>query len=278
MSFLLGILGKNSVRITYSKLDAEDSISKIKEECSNGWGVGFYQNRVAYIVKRTVSFYNDERIDKIMDKIRTNAVITHFRSATSGEVKESNTHPFRYGVWLFAHSGTIANFRKIKSLILQRLPESLKEKIVGNTDSEYCFHLFLSYLKGKGYLKKGEIPFDKAVDALQQTSVSLNEWRRKIKPGNYSTYNFLTTNGKYLLATKNGDALFYLKNRWAEDSNIFKIANLRIKIEEDMGDFVVISSEKLCDSEDWVEVKENQLLAVDENINVILQPLKSFMD
>ncbi len=274
MAFLLGILGKNPVRITYSRIQQEENIAKFERDCSKGWGIGFYQNDIAYIVKRTVSFYQDRRIDKIMNKIRTRAVITHFRNATIGEVKESNTHPFRYGVWLFAHSGTIANFRKIKSLIFKRLTLSLSEKIRGNTDSEYLFHLFLSNLKGKGYLKKGDIPFTKVVDALQQSSLLLNDWRKEIKSGSNSTYNFLITNGKYLLATKKGDTLFYLKNKWSEENNSFKIANLQLKIEEDIGDFVVVSSEKISDSNDWIEVRENQLLAVDENINIVTQSLK----
>ena len=115
MAFLLGIFGKNPVRITYSRIQQEENISKFERDCSKGWGIGFYQNDIAYIIKRTISFEQDGRIDKIMDKIRTRAVITHFRNATIGEVKESNTHPFRYGAWLFAHSGTVANFRKIKS-------------------------------------------------------------------------------------------------------------------------------------------------------------------
>ena len=273
MSFLLGILGKNPVKITYSKIKDEEKGSQIKEKCPDGWGVGFYQDGVAYMVKRTVSFYDDRRINKIMDKVKSRAVINHFRSATVGEVKESNTHPFRYGVWIFAHSGTIANFRKIKSLILRRLPLSFKEKIGGNTDSEYCFYLFLSYLKGKRYLKKGDISFNKAIDALKLTSLSLDNWQREINPENFSTYNFLITNGRYMLATKRGSTLFYLKKRWSEDCNFFKVANLGIKIEEDIEDFVIISSKKISDDKDWTEIQENQLLAVDKEVNVTFHDL-----
>jgi len=273
VSFLLGILGKNPVRITYSKIEQDEKCYQIREECSDGWGVGFYQDGVAYIVKRTVSFYDDRRIDKIMDKVKSRAVITHFRSATIGEVKENNTHPFRYGVWIFAHSGTITNFRKIKTLIFHKIPLSFKEKIGGNTDSEYCLYLFLSYLKGKGYLKKGDISFDKAVDALKLTSLTLNNWQKEINPENISTYNFLITNGKYMLATRRGSTLFYLKKRWNEDCNFFKVANLKVKIEEDIGDFVVISSKKMSEDKEWIEIQENQLLAVDENVNITFHPL-----
>jgi len=275
VSFLLGILGKNPVRIKYSKIKQEKKFYHIREEFPDGWGVGFYQDGVAYIVKRTVTFYDDRRIDKIMDKVKSRAVMTHFRSATIGEVKENNTHPFRYGVWIFAHSGTIANFRKIKSLIFHRIPLSFKEKIGGNTDSEYCFYLFLSCLKGKGYLKKGDILFNKAVDALKLTSLTLNNWQKEINPENISTYNFLITNGKYMLATRRGSTLFYLKKRWNEDCNFFKVANLGIKIEEDIGDFVIVSSRKMSEDKEWVEIQENQLLAVDENVNITFHTLRS---
>ena len=214
MSYLLGILGENSVRIKYSKIQEEKNFSYINDKCKDGWGIGFYKDSVAYMVKKTGAFYDDMRILTVIDKIRTNAVVTHFRGATIGDVKESNTHPFRHGVWLFAHAGTIAHFRKIKSNILQKLPETFKEKIDGNTDSEYCFNLFLSNLKGKGYLKKGDISIEKAIDAFQETALLLNTWQNETNAEDISTYNFLTTNGRYMLAMRKGKPLYYLKKSW----------------------------------------------------------------
>lgn len=208
-----------------------------------------------------------------MDKVKSKSVITHLRKATIGEVKESNTQPFRYGYWLFAHSGMIAHFRKIKSLISQKLPATFKERISGNTDSEYCFYLYLYYLKGKGHIKKGDVTMGNAINALQMTSRSIDNWIKEIKSQQSSTYDFLATNGKYMLASRRGDALFYLKERWSENNNIFKLGNLIITIEEDIGNFVIVSSEKLGDDRNWNEIKDNHLLAIDENINTMIYPL-----
>ena len=273
MSFLLGFLVQEPAKIKYSRIQQEKDFYKIKGDCTDGWGIGFYQNGVAYMVKRASSFYDDFRISTIMDKVKSKSVITHLRKATIGEIKESNTQPFRYGYWLFAHSGTVAHFRKIKSLISQKLPSSFKNKINGNTDSEYCFYLYLYYLKGKGRVKKGDIAFENAINALQLTSRSIDKWTNEIKSQQFSTYNFLVTNGKYMLASRRGDALFYLKKRWSESDNLFKLGNLNITIKEDVGNFVIISSEKIGDDKNWNEIKDNHLLAIDENINTTIYPL-----
>ena len=78
-----------------------------------------------------------------------------------------------------------------------------------------------------------------------------------------------------MFASRKGNSLFYLKKKWNEDCNVFNAANLEVKIEEDIEDFVIISSQKTSNDKDWIEIQENQLLAVDENINTTIHSLIS---
>lgn len=273
MSVLFGIIGEQPVRISYSTENKDTESLEYGRENADGWGVGFYHDKVAYVVKRTAAFYSDVRLNTVMEKVRSKAVITHFRNATIGEVKENNTHPFRYGAWIFGHSGTIAHFRKVKALIIKSLPQLFLDKIGGNTDSEYCFYLFISYLKGKGYIKKGDISFEKVVDALRLTADTLGNWQNEINPKDISTYNFIVSNGRYLLANRKGKPLYYLKQKWSGNDNSFSVSNVKISIDEDMGNYVIISSEKMGDSHRWNLIGDNHIVGVDDKLNIIQQPL-----
>lgn len=272
MSMLLGILGENAVKISYATTEQTEETAEYGRSNADGWGIGFYHDKVAYIVKRTAPFYEDVRLSTVMDKLRSKAVITHFRSATTGEVKESNTHPFRYGSWLFAHSGTIAHFRKVKTLIIKSLQQTFIDKIEGNTDSEYCFYLFMSFLKGKGYIKKGDILFEKAVEGLQVTADTLNKWQNEINPKDMSVYNFIVSNGKYLLGTRKGRPLYYMKKIWNGNNDSFSAGNVNISIEEDIGTYVIIASEKMNDLSEWKIVDDYHVIGVDNSLNISQVP------
>ena len=60
-----------------------------------------------------------------------------------GSTSLSNTHPFVYGRWIFAHNGTLQNFAARKQLLLDAIPNDLRQLIRGDTDSEHVFMLWL---------------------------------------------------------------------------------------------------------------------------------------
>ena len=93
----IGLSSKEPVYLK-STLKKNFSISNENNEFpSSGWGIGFYHRSVAYLVKKASSIIIDKRLEKLSERISTNTLLIHFRNATMGEVKESNTQPFRYG-------------------------------------------------------------------------------------------------------------------------------------------------------------------------------------
>jgi glutamine amidotransferase len=56
---------------------------------------------------------------------------------------------FRYGRLMWMHNGGIAEFDKIKRKLQNCLSEDLFLFVQGNTDSEWAFALFLSYVRSK---------------------------------------------------------------------------------------------------------------------------------
>lgn len=86
---------------------------------------------------------------RLAEKIKSPLIFAHVRASTSGAVSETNCHPWSYGRLMWMHNGGIAEFEKIKRKLQNFLPEELYLFVQGNTDSEWAFALFLSFVKKK---------------------------------------------------------------------------------------------------------------------------------
>ena len=273
MNRLFGYVGENPIKISYSVVasgiisdDAKTLDKKMKVE-SDGWGIGFFEGKAPFILKKAVSVSEDERFKNIVEAVSSKLVIAHIRKASVGEKKESNTHPFRFGTWLFAHMGTVADFRKIKPRLKKNLPVSHRKKIKGTPDSEYCFYLFLHYLRRAGSLMKGNIPVSKAESAIKQTVRTIREFNRNLKSTEDSTLNFLITNGQYLLASRVGLPLYYI----IRDEPVPKTVeqpeddfNEKTKLHplQGGGKSIIVAGEKITDEQGWTELEDLSLISI----------------
>ncbi len=134
-----------------------------------GWGVGFYQGGEVLLRRRPL----DDRATLTLSDITAGAVadvlLSHVRAATVGTLRSENTHPFRYRQWLFACTGTLDQFDRLKGRLSDAIPGFLTKNIRGETDSELIFHLFLSFLHDAGELDRASAPPDVVVNALRST-------------------------------------------------------------------------------------------------------------
>ena len=64
-----------------------------------------------------------------------------------------------------------------------------------------------------------------------------------------------------------------MKQKWSGNDNSFSIGNVKISIDEDMGNYVIISSEKMGDSHRWYLIADNHIAGVDDKLDIIQQPL-----
>lgn len=67
------------------------------------------------IVKSTFPAFADKEFAEIASSAFSKAAIAHIRAATVGKVAFENTHPFKYGPWVFAHNGTLASFERVRT-------------------------------------------------------------------------------------------------------------------------------------------------------------------
>ncbi len=122
---------------------AENALAKQSTKHPDGWGIGYYLDDQPHVCKRAAAAFQDFEYARISDVVSSPTVIEHVRKATVGELSEHNSHPFRFKRWLGAHNGHIEAFPQVRGLLLDELPPPLVAQILGTTDSEHLFYLFL---------------------------------------------------------------------------------------------------------------------------------------
>lgn len=93
-----------------------------------GWGVGFEQFGELLLRRRPTDERDVIDLLPVLEKIQSNLIVAHIRSATRGALRTENTHPFRCRDWLFAAKGTIG--------VGRHNPNSEPPKPIAETDEE----------------------------------------------------------------------------------------------------------------------------------------------
>ena len=163
----------------------------------DGFGVGWYDSYKDYsaasicsksskekrestqpcIFTSVLPAWNNPNLNRLSEKIHSRLVFCHVRAASPGfPISETNCHPFQYGNIMFMHNGYIADFKKIKRRLERLLPDPIYNCMNGNTDSEFCFSVFLSLLAEP--LKKA-FSLNELTEALFKTIEILNDFSRE---------------------------------------------------------------------------------------------------
>ncbi|HKO47461.1 MAG TPA: class II glutamine amidotransferase [Polyangiaceae bacterium] len=188
-----------------------------------GWGLGFYQSGEVLLRRRPIDDRDEIDLVEAAGDIRTDVLIGHVRRASVGGLRTENTHPFRYRMWLFAQTGTIFGFDRLRERLLASQPEFLRKNVRGETDSELFFYLFLSFLHDAGHLSDAHVAPEHAAGALR-ASISLVD-RLSAEEGHpANSGDILVTNGEQLLAVHREGTLG------------FRVWNGRRDIEELLGE------------------------------------------
>lgn len=170
-----------------------------------GWGVGFYQAGEILLKRRPIDDREEVRPADITRDIRADALVAHVRLATVGAPRTENTHPFRYRQWLFANTGTVEAFGRLRGRLTEQLPVFLHRDVRGETDSELLFHLFLSFLHDAGQLDRPAVEPSAACAALRG-AVALLDGLCAEEGAEPTALNILMSNPEYLVAVHAGTA------------------------------------------------------------------------
>jgi glutamine amidotransferase len=112
----------------------------------DGFGVGWYEEgEIPRVYRSTHPAWNDRNLKELAAGISSPLFFAHIRASTGTAIQQTNTHPFRYGRWLWMHNGLIREYPRVKRELLLAIDDSLFPSIEGTTDSEAMFYLALTF-------------------------------------------------------------------------------------------------------------------------------------
>lgn len=112
----------------------------------DGFGLGWYGHRAQPGLYRNVMpAWGDTNLRDIAGQIESRLFLAHVRAATGTVVQQTNSHPFRFGRWLFVHNGFVAEYEHVRHDLILAVGPRLFENVQGTTDSELLFHLALKF-------------------------------------------------------------------------------------------------------------------------------------
>ncbi len=214
---------------------------------SHGWGVAWYERGAPRLRRGILPAHADADFCEAAAGARSEIVVAHVRDASVGGIAAENTHPFVHGRWVFAHNGTVARFKAsaaIRRRLEREIDPDLRDALRGDTDSERCFLLFLTRLRG--LVRPGDASLADVRAALAETTATVQ--RCADDRSHPSSLNFLVSNGRLLAACRRGrDLVFHRRRR---PSRLFVVAS------------------EIVGHPDWESVPEGGFVGVDEDFRV----------
>ena len=213
---------RSSVKSTahHSLIVAENAVAHQANYHSDGWGIGYFVDKEAYLFRSSEGAATDPRFRTFSERLSSNTLLVHLRRATVGKVDTINSHPFRHAAWMFAHNGTIFGFNgktlddkeiiPLKELMKEHILPELQDLIFGTTDSEHYFYFLLSSMVNAGACSidgRGPIDIDLAAQAQNTALSHIFTWCQSydIDP---PKANYILTNGEVFFARRAGLELY----------------------------------------------------------------------
>ena len=269
---------------------AENALHEQAGFHADGWGIGYYLRGEAYVVRSDRPASGDARFSEMSERLASQAFVVHVRKATVGDADPLNSHPFRHGLWLFAHNGTVFELPRLVPFLSAGTAPHLRGLALGNTDSERIFYYMLSALVAVGACEHGRGALDErsASLALRGAVAALcaEATRLGVPP---PLLNFILTNGEVFFAQRSGLELFLASQKAAcEEVETCAVAdkiclmNLP-PLRDRLGlvgtgqpvrrvNHALVSSEPVGDEHVWEELPEGHLLSVGPSMRLFLDP------
>jgi len=268
MCRLFGFRSVIPSQVHRSLLAAENALGVQSNEHPDGWGVAFYVDGAPHLTRSPTTALGDALFHRLSGVVSSETVLAHVRKATQGQRTVFNCHPFQYGRWVFAHNGDIPNFEHKREALIAEIAPRFRRFILGDTDSEVLFFLFLSALEASGPLASN-YDFDVIGGALQD---ALNRARQLCDTdGTRALLTVVATNGDSLIAAQGGKELYFSthKTRCSDRGTCTSLSPAcEAPTVSGRVNHFIVSSEPLQGENVWVPLAAGDVIGVDAHMQV----------
>jgi glutamine amidotransferase len=266
----------NLLRCQVARLEAHVSL-RDGERLPDAYGFGHYGGGSVLLGKRPTGASHLLGLGELVGRVDSEALLVHARTATIGNGKDENTHPFRFRRWLFAHDGTIEAFDHVKPRLMAGLPDFLRRNLMGDTDSEHAFLWFLKLLRDENRIDDLDLDAPIAARALAGTVKQLETWSREAGAQRPSRLNFVATNGRVMVASRRGGPLHYALLEGIVPCALHEVSlaspesDPRVRPHRRVK--AVAFANRLVSQNGFIEVPEGNVVAVNRTLQVTVSPI-----
>ncbi|GAB1314127.1 glutamine amidotransferase subunit [Madurella fahalii] len=264
---------------------------------ADGFGIGFYTDpklgAAPCLFTSTTPAWNCVNLQRLASKTASHLIFAHVRATTEGSLSEDNCHPFCHGSLMWMHNGGLGGWKQIKRRLGERLADKWYLGVVGGTDSEWAFALFLDTLERMGHdpSSQPENGFGPTVlrKAMLKTIAQINELIDNIPDSvihaenvdTRSLLNFAVSDGHSIICTRyvgsssdEAASLYYSSGTlWETRAPTPDSRDYQMERSDKGADVVLVASEPLTfERENWVNVPTNSILTI-HNQTVMVHPI-----
>ncbi len=270
MCRLFGFRSVIQSQVHRSLTAADNALAVQSANHPDGWGVAYYVDGTPHVTKSANGAVDDALFRRVSGIVSSETVVAHIRKATQGNNTVLNSHPFQHGRWVFAHNGDIPKFDGAKRLALEdAIAPRLRRFVLGETDSERIFFLFLTELSRHGALKERH-RIEDVILALEATVALV----RKLcdRDDERSLLTLLVTDGACLAAVHGGKELHYstYKTRCADRDVCPSLRDwCEAPTQAGYVNHLIVSSEPLSGENIWLPMVEGDVIGVDWRMRLV---------
>ncbi|EFX01339.1 glutamine amidotransferase [Grosmannia clavigera kw1407] len=265
---------------------------------ADGFGIGWFTDpklgEAPCLFRSTIPAWNCPNLERIATKTASRLVFAHVRAATGSSLSETNCHPFSHGSLMWMHNGSLGGWKYIKRRLSERLADKWYHSVVGGTDTEWAFALFLDTLErlgaspssqpekgfGPGLLRKAMLRtiaiINELIDQIPESTI-LSE-----NVDTRSLLNFALSDGhsvictRYVSSTTDQAASLYYSSgsQWEKRPTAGDDKDYKMERRDKGADVVLVASEPLTfERENWVNVPTNSILTI-HGQTVMVHPIR----
>lgn len=262
MARLVAYVANRTDRLLDALREERAAVGEVPSESADAWGIGFYQSGEVLHKKRPHRGGDPVTWPDVAGNVRSDCAVIHLRSATVGDYRAENTHPFRMRQWLFAHHGTVHGFDAVRERLAETLPDFLRRNVRGTTDSELVFHTFLSFLHDGGVLDAPDVEPRAVVSAIRSTIALVDRLVAEVGAPE-AELDLVVSNGRLTAVVARGAPMSFVERSLATEARGPSGAGFRY----------VMAVANGSPPPDYRPVPRGQVLLVDRDLGVKLTPL-----